>query len=113
VAADTMLLVPATRQGNEPPIEDEGDRFAVVDGHSEAELTYMVRGDRLLLLHTGVPAELGGRGIGGRLVRAALERAERDGLTVVPWCSFARGWLADHPDVAAEASIDWTTTDRR
>lgn len=93
------------------PVTDEVEahRFELtVDGHT-AELVYRADGDRLVLVHTGVPDELEGRGIGGRLVRAALERAEREGLTVVPSCPFARGWLQRHPDEAARVKIDWPT----
>ena len=87
----------------------EAQRFELtVDGHT-AELVYEADGDRLVLVHTGVPDELEGRGIGGRLVRAALDRAERDGLTVVPSCPFARSWLQRHPDEAARVQVDWPT----
>jgi hypothetical protein len=54
-----------------------------------------------------VPAELEGRGIGGRLVTAAVGQAAREGMTVVPLCPFARGWLERHADVASRAAIDW------
>ena len=43
-----------------------------------AELVYHIRGDRLVLIHTEVPVELEGRGIGGRLVTAAIDRAVRE-----------------------------------
>ena len=79
----------------------------VEDGH-EAELVYRAEEGRLVLVHTGVPDELGGRGLGGRLVRAAIERAARTGETVAPWCPFARKWLQDHPDESATVTIDWT-----
>ena len=71
----------------------EQGRFELdADGHA-AELVYRVVGDRLVLIHTEVPVALGGRGIGGRLVQAAVERAAADGLTIVPRCPFARrGW---------------------
>ena len=72
-----------------------------------AELVYRIRGDRLVLVHTEVPVELEGRGIGGRLVTAAIDRAVREGLTLVPLCPFARGWLERHPEAASKAVIDW------
>ncbi len=50
-------------------------RFAAsVDG-VEAVLDYEQRGDVLCLTHTGVPPQIGGRGIGGELVRTALDYA--------------------------------------
>jgi uncharacterized protein len=76
------------------------------DGHL-AELVYRRHGRRLVLIHTEVPPELEGRGIGGALVTAAIDQAVRDGLTVVPLCPFARSWLERHPDAASRAAIDW------
>jgi predicted GNAT family acetyltransferase len=76
------------------------------EGH-RAELVYEVDGDRLVLVHTGVPEALGGRGLGGQLVRAAVERARREGLTLVPRCPYARSWLEKHADEAAGVAIDW------
>ena len=46
-------------------------------------------------------------GVGGRLVTAAVDRAAREGLTIVPFCPFARGWLQRHPEVAGRVTIDW------
>ena len=71
-----------------------------------AEIAYRVRGGRLVLAHTEVPLELEGRGIGGRLVTAAVDRAAREKLTLVPLCPFARGWLERHPEAASKAIID-------
>ena len=72
-----------------------------------AELPYRRNGNRLVLIHTEVPEELEGRGLGGALVTAAVDHGAREGLTVVPLCPFARGWLQRHPDVAGRADIDW------
>ena len=77
-----------------------------VDGQL-AELPYRRNGKRLVLIHTEVPVELEGRGLAGALVAAAVDRAAREGLTVVPLCPFARGWLERHPGVAGRAAIDW------
>lgn len=76
------------------------------DGH-RAELRYRLRGNRLVIVHTAVPPELEGHGIGGTLVAAALARAAQQDLTVVPLCPFARQWLQRHPDAAAAVTIDW------
>jgi uncharacterized protein len=82
-------------------------RFEVTrDGHT-AELTYELDGDRITLIHTGVPDALEGRGVGGELVAAAVERAAREGLTLVPVCPYARRWLRKHPDSVGNVAIDW------
>ena len=86
----------------------ERQRFVIDDDGTPSYLEYRVNGCRLVLVHTEVPDELSGRGIGGTLVRAAIERAAREGLEVVPRCPFARAWLEEHPDVAATVTVDWT-----
>jgi uncharacterized protein len=90
-----------------PQVTDDpaGSRFTIEADGQIAELIYEVRGDRMVLLHTGVPAALGGHGIGGQLVAAAIHEARRRDLTVVPMCPFARDWLLRHPDVAATVTI--------
>jgi uncharacterized protein len=93
-----------------PVVDDTAEsRYVLGQGDTEAELMYARQGDRLILIHTGVPEAWSGHGIGGRLVRTALARAKADGLTVVPWCSYARRWLGQHPDEAAAVAMDWDT----
>jgi predicted GNAT family acetyltransferase len=82
-------------------------RFEFLAGGHLAELRYRRYGKRLVLLHTEVPAELEGQGTGGRLVVAAIDRAAREGVTIVPLCPFARSWLERHPGTASRAVIDW------
>jgi predicted GNAT family acetyltransferase len=81
-------------------------RFEAAVGGQLAVLTYRLRDGRLVLIHTEAPAALDGRGIGGALVRAAVDRAQQDGLTLVPLCPFARGWLERHPEEANRVKID-------
>ena len=85
-------------------------RFEYTSGGHLAELTYRLRAGRLVLIHTGTPAELEGHGIGGALVRAAIDRAAREGLVVVPLCPFARAWLERHPEEASRVTIDLAAT---
>jgi predicted GNAT family acetyltransferase len=101
------MTIPA----DDAPVVDDtaGSRFVISEGGTEAELIYARQGDRLILVHTEVPEVWGGHGIGGRLVRAAVARAKADGLTVVPWCPYARRRLQEHPDEAAAVTIDWET----
>ena len=97
---------PAT--GPEPVSDNQqASRFEMTAGGHVAELVYRRRADRLVLVHTEVPEALGGHGLGGQLVTAAVSRAAAEGLTVVPLCSYARSWLRSHPDVADKVTIDW------
>jgi predicted GNAT family acetyltransferase len=92
-----------------PQITDDeaGARLELTAGGYQAELVYRRNGNRLVLLHTSVPAELAGRGIGGQLVRAAVDKAAAAGLTIVPLCPFASDWLERHPEAGAKAKVDF------
>ncbi len=90
---------------------DDG-RFELAVGGHVGELFYRVIGDRLVLIHTEVPEELAGQGVGGSLVRASLDRAAREGLTIVPLCPFARRWMGDHSDEVGGVGIDWEAAGR-
>jgi predicted GNAT family acetyltransferase len=88
-------------------VDNEGaNRLEVSVNGRVASLSYRQEGDRLVLVHTHVPDELEGHGLGGMLVAAAIDRARQQRLTVVPRCPFARGWLERHPDVARRVSIE-------
>lgn len=95
----------ATNDEVEVRNEGERNRFVLeVDGHV-AHLDYRREADRLVLVHTEVPDELGGKGLGGRLVEAAVDEAAAAKLVVVPECPFAASWLDRHPDVAGRAEV--------
>ena len=85
----------------------EHRRFVLSDNGVDAELVYRVDGDRLVLVHTEVPEAFRGRGVGGRLVAAALDRARRRDEVVVPRCSYARRWLRDHSRATEGVTVDW------
>ncbi len=81
------------------------DRFELVADGYRAELQYELQGHSLVLIHTGVPEQLGGRGVGGMLVQAAISRALRDGLDIVPLCPFAQDWIDGHPDALGPVRV--------
>ncbi|HTL95069.1 MAG TPA: GNAT family N-acetyltransferase [Gemmatimonadaceae bacterium] len=73
-------------------------RFELHADDEMSVLTYRISGDRMRLIHTEVPRDQRGRGYADMLARAALERAARDHLRVVPLCPFVRGFLERHPE---------------
>jgi predicted GNAT family acetyltransferase len=75
-----------------------------VDGHL-AHLDYTDRDGVLTLVHTIVPDQLGGQGLGGVLVQAALAKAIAGNRRLVPQCPYAKSWLDKHPDAAATVDL--------
>ena len=63
-----------------------------VDGHVAA--TYYAIADGVItFVHTEVPPELGGKGIGTKLIRGALDQVRADGLKVIPQCPFVKAFI--------------------
>ncbi len=77
------------------------NRFeAMVEGHL-ALAAYEPTEGALVLNHTFVPPELRGRGVAEKLVRAALAHASREGLRVVPACSYVDAFIRRNPEYQA------------
>jgi uncharacterized protein len=74
-----------------------GRFLAEVDG-LQAHLDYEIEQDIMRITHTRVPSGIGGRGIGGQLVRAAAEHARHEGLRIDAACDFAAGWIQEHAE---------------
>jgi uncharacterized protein len=69
----------------------------VVEGHLAA--TYYTLADGVItFVHTEVPPELGGKGVGSRLVKGALDQVRADGLKVIAECPFVKGYIDKHSD---------------
>jgi uncharacterized protein len=68
-----------------------------VDGRL-AIAEYRLRPGRISFTHTEVPDALEGRGIGKKLVKAALDDARAQGLKVVPICPFVKHYIDTHPE---------------
>ena len=70
-----------------------------VEGHLAAAY-YERAGNVITFMHTEVPAELGGKGVGSSLVRGALDQVRSEGLKVVAQCPFVNAWIGKHPAYA-------------
>ena len=88
------------QDGVQITVRDNPDeqRYEARTGEGLAVLYYGVDGQRITLIHTEVPPELEGRGIGGKLARYALDDARARGLQVIPVCPFVVAYLRRHPD---------------
>ncbi|EAR20279.1 N-acetyltransferase [Nitrococcus mobilis] len=74
--------------------DEAGQRFVLKfhDG-GEGELVYRRHEQVLELVHTEVPADRRGQGLGARLMERALEAIEAQGFKVRPVCSYTRHYL--------------------
>ncbi|MEZ0470277.1 GNAT family N-acetyltransferase [Luteimonas salinilitoris] len=70
-----------------------------VEGYA-AQLAYRLEDGVMAITSTRVPSPVGGRGIAGRLVDAALQHARAEGLRVDPRCSYAQAYIDRHPEHA-------------
>jgi predicted GNAT family acetyltransferase len=83
-----------------PPVEHApaAEQFRIrIDGHM-ARLRYRRRPGQIIFVHTVVPPELQGRGLGDRLAHAGLEFARAHGLWVIPACPFVAAYIGRHPE---------------
>jgi predicted GNAT family acetyltransferase len=63
-----------------------------VEGHIAA--TYYSLADGVItFIHTEVPPELGGKGIGSKLIRGALDQVRAEGLKVIAQCPFVKAFI--------------------
>jgi hypothetical protein len=76
----------------------EKHRFELpVEGHIAASY-YNIADGVITFIHTEVPPELGGKGIGSKLIRGALDQVRADGLKVIAQCPFVKAFIEKHPD---------------
>lgn len=73
-------------------------RFEVRSGSLLSKLDYRLGRTTIALVHTEVPEELQGQGIGSELVQGAMNHAKEKGLKVLPYCPFVAAYLSRHPE---------------
>jgi uncharacterized protein len=94
---------PVAGEPGAPQVLDvaEWSRFEIHSGGRLAGFAqYRTGPGTITFTHTEIHDGFAGQGLGGVLVRAALDAARRRGLAVHPACPFVRGWIARHPGYA-------------
>ena len=77
----------------------EKQRFELSQGSQLSKLDYRMDGDdRIDLVHTEVPEDLAGQGIGSSLVKYALRYARENDLKAIPSCPFVASYVERHPE---------------
>jgi predicted GNAT family acetyltransferase len=80
--------------------EPELGRYEARTGDGLAGYTRYAQGgdDLFVFTHTEVLPDFEGQGVGGTLVRGALDDVRRRGGRIEARCAFVRSWLERHPD---------------
>ena len=68
------------------------------DGEPAGHAEYILTNELITFTHTEIDPSHEGKGMGGTLVREALDDVRGRGLAVLPLCPFVKGWLERHPD---------------
>ncbi len=74
------------------------DRFELDLNGIIAFVTYRKSPDTITLVHTEVPPELGGKGIGSKLARATLDAVRAQGRKLTVECDFIRNYVGKHAE---------------
>lgn len=76
----------------------EANRFEVeVEGYT-AFVDYRRGNGHISYIHTEVPKELKGKGVGSFLAKNVLEYAKEHQLRVKPYCPFIKAYIDKHPE---------------
>ncbi len=76
------------------------NRFELlVDGAGVGEADYRIDGNSIVITHTEIDPSQRGKGLGGELVRGALNLIRADtNYRVVASCPFTADWISKHPE---------------
>ena len=83
-------------------VTDNKDRHRFeleADGHL-AFSEYKREAGLITIVHTEVPKELGGRGIGTALAHGLMELIRAEGIKVKPLCPFVKAYIDKHAEYA-------------
>lgn len=76
----------------------KGRYVATAPGKPEAELTYSIASQTLIIVdHTGVPDDWRGMGVGKALVERVVTDSRERGVKIVPLCPFAKAQIDKTP----------------
>lgn len=80
-------------------------RFEVKLNDQIAFVDYKLHNNVISLIHTEVPDELNGKGVGSFLARNVLDFAKKQQLEVKPFCPFIKAYIDKHPEYQSISSF--------
>jgi predicted GNAT family acetyltransferase len=88
-------------EGVEVRLAPDTSRFEIlVDGAVAGHTRFHDRDGVRTFVHTEIDSSREGQGLGGRLVREALDQTRASGLQVNPECPFVRSFIDGHQEYA-------------
>lgn len=72
-----------------------------------AVIEYLEQDGKIDLVHTEVPKELGGRGVGTELVKRTLEALQKNNASIKASCPFVAKYIDQHPEYASMLSTGY------
>ncbi len=77
----------------------ERQRFEILrDGEVLGHAAYQKTDQMIIFTHTEIDPSYEGQGLGGHLVRSALDQVRDSDLKVLPICPFVQAWMSRHPE---------------
>jgi predicted GNAT family acetyltransferase len=76
----------------------ERQQFQVLVDGEVASLEYRLHDGKIVLMHTEVPENISGHGIGSALAGYALKYARANHLPVKVYCPFVQAYIKRHPE---------------
>ncbi len=77
---------------------DKKKRFELTIHDSTAFINFGGLGNQITLVHTEVPAELAGKGVGKVLVEKTLNYIEKNNLKLLPFCPYVFAYIQKNPE---------------
>lgn len=79
--------------------QKELNRFVLHTNNTIAKIDYVLKNDKMYLVHSEVPVSLRGKGIGKKLVLGTFQKLTEEGYKAVAVCSYIK--------TVAQRSSEW------
>lgn len=76
----------------------EAQRFEAQLGAEQAVADYHLKNGVIIFTHTEVPELMEGKGVAGKLIKTALDAAQKEHYQVVPLCPFVAAYIKRHSE---------------
>ena len=80
--------------------ETKGYAIAKENDKTAGKMTYSIADKNLIIIdHTEVDSEFGGRGVGKQLLHKIVDKARDSNLKILPLCPFAKAMFQKIPEI--------------